>query len=83
MSHYNPENELTLQIDASSFGPVATLLQQGEPIAFAFRNSNQKELSQPLGIHDCPGQVVASDLFSLNGRDYLVSSRSKLFQSFL
>jgi len=37
LRYYNPEEELTLQCDASDKGLGAALLQQGQPIAFASR----------------------------------------------
>ena len=36
LKYYNPK-ECTLQCDASSTGPGAELMQQGEPVAYASR----------------------------------------------
>jgi hypothetical protein len=42
------------------------------PICLEFRNSNPKEPLVPRGILDYPWQNVATDLFTLNGQDYIV-----------
>ena len=44
LRHYNPEEELTLQCDASDKGLGAALLQQEQPIAFASRALTACEL---------------------------------------
>ena len=35
LKYYNPEEELTIQCDASEKGLRAALLQKGQPVAFA------------------------------------------------
>lgn len=35
LKYYNPEEELTIQCDASERGLGATLLQHGQPVPFA------------------------------------------------
>jgi hypothetical protein len=42
------------------------------PICLEFRNSNLKEPLVPHAIPDYPWQNVATDLFTLNGQDYIV-----------
>lgn len=37
LKYYNPDEELTIQCDASDKGLGAALLQQGQPVAFASR----------------------------------------------
>lgn len=42
------------------------------PVCLEFRNSNPKEPLVPHDIPDYPWQNVATDLFTLNGQDYIV-----------
>ena len=42
------------------------------PICLEFRNSNPNEPLVPHDIPDYPWQNVATDLFTLNGQDYIV-----------
>ena len=37
LKYYNPEDELTIQCDASEKGLGAVVLQKGQPVAFASR----------------------------------------------
>ena len=43
LGHYRPEEPLTLQVDASSYGLGAALLQKNIPIAYASRSLNKSE----------------------------------------
>ena len=43
LAYYDPEKEITLQVDASTKGLGATLLQDGKPIAFASKALSDNE----------------------------------------
>ena len=43
--YFNPEKEVTLQVDASQFGLGATLLQEGKPVAYASKSLTETEVN--------------------------------------
>ena len=43
LKYYNPEQELTIQCDASSYGVGGVLLQEGQPIAYTSRSMTATE----------------------------------------
>lgn len=44
LSYYDPDAELTLQVDASQFGLGATLMQNGRPVAYASKSLTPSEI---------------------------------------
>lgn len=48
LAYYNPKLPFTLSVDASSKGLVATILQQGKPIAYASRAHHHKETTAQI-----------------------------------
>ena len=45
LSYFDPDKEITLQVDASKFGLGATLLQDGKPVAFASKSLTKSEVN--------------------------------------
>jgi hypothetical protein len=44
LAYFDPQKEITLQVDASKFGLAATLLQEGHPVAYASKSLNPTEV---------------------------------------
>lgn len=44
LAYFNPDLDVTLQVDASKYGIGATLLQQGRPISYASKTLTQTEV---------------------------------------
>ncbi|XP_038844475.1 aspartate beta-hydroxylase domain-containing protein 2 [Salvelinus namaycush] len=81
LAYYDPDKELRLQVDASKYGLGAVLLQEGKPIGYASKSLTdceinyaqiEKELYAILFGYQ-PWQVVATDLFTWNNEDYIVT----------
>ncbi|XP_038867865.1 carnosine synthase 1-like [Salvelinus namaycush] len=81
LAYYDPNKELRLQVDASKYGLGAVLLQEGKPIGYASKSLTdceinyaqiEKELYAILFGYR-PWQVVATDLFTWNNEDYIVT----------
>ena len=76
--------EVTIQCDASEVGLGATLLQKGQPVAFASRALSQTEQRYAQIEKECLAIVFACEHFDqyIFGRDYItVQSDHKPLES--
>ena len=84
LRYYNPDEEVTLQCDASESGLGATLLQQGQPVAFASRTLSPTERAYAQIEKECLAIVFGCQRFHqyLARKDLiLVDSDHKPLQS--
>ena len=83
LRYYNPEEELTLQCDASDKGLGAALLQQGQPIAFASRALSACELGYAPIEKELLAVVYGMERFHhyTYGRKVVVNSDHKPLES--
>lgn len=63
MKFYDPEAEVTLQCDASKYGLAATLLQDGQPVAFASRTLSHTERNYAQIEKECLAIVFGCQRF--------------------
>ena len=76
LKYYNPEEELTVQCDASEKGLGAALMQNGQPIAFASRT-----LTDPETRYAQIEKEMLAVVFSLQKFDQYVYRRAVTIQS--
>ena len=76
LKYYNPKGELTVQCDASDKGLGATLIQKGQPIAFASR-----ALTDPQTRYAQIEKEMLAVVFALNKFDQYVYGRPVTVQS--
>lgn len=71
LRYYDVTEEVTIQCDASQKGLGATLLQQGQPVAFASRSLSKVEQQYAQIEKECLAIVFACERFNqyLHGRD--------------
>ena len=85
LAYYDPAKELTLQVDASSTGVGAALLQEGRPLAFASKalTSTQQQYAQIE--KECYAILFGAEKFSeyVTARDTLVQSDHKPLESIM
>ena len=72
LKFYNVTEEATIQCDASEKGLGATLLQKGQPIAFASRSLTTSEQNYAQIEKECLAIVFACERFNqyIHGRVY-------------
>ena len=70
LKYYNAEEEVTIQCDASEKGLGATLLQNGQPVAFTSRALNKTEQTYAQIEKECMAILFACERFNqyLHGR---------------
>ncbi len=73
LKYYNVNDEVTIQCDASESGLGATLLQNGQPVAFASRALRPAECNYAQIEKECLAIVFACERFDhyLHGRDLI------------
>ena len=73
LRYYDVTEEVTVQCDASQKGLGATLLQQGQPVAFASRSLSKIEQQYAQIEKECLAIVFACERFNqyLHGRDHV------------
>lgn len=53
LAYYNPEVEITLQVDASKYGIGATILQHDKPVAYASKSLTAFEIQYAQIEKEC------------------------------
>ena len=84
LKFYDPDDEVTLQCDASENGLGATLLQQGQPVAFASRTLSRTEKNYAQIEKECLAIAFGCERFKqyLSWKDkVIVESDHKPLQS--
>lgn len=64
LKYYDPSEEATLQCDASEYGLGATLLQKGQPVAFASRTLSRTERNYAQIEKECLAIVFGCERFT-------------------
>ena len=83
LAYYDPEKEITLQVDASTKGLGATLLQDGKPIAFASKALSDIETRYANIERELLAVVYGCERFHtyLFGRSFVAESDHKPLES--
>lgn len=83
LAYYDPEKEVTLQVDASTKGLGATLLQDGKPIAFASKALTDTETRYANIERELLAVVYGCERFHtyLFGRSFIAESDHKPLES--
>lgn len=84
LKYYDVNEEVTIQCDASEVGLGATLMQQGQPVAYASRALSQTEQRYAQIEKECLAIVFACEHFDqyIYGRDLVtVQSDHKLLET--
>ncbi|GBM45606.1 Retrovirus-related Pol polyprotein from transposon gypsy [Araneus ventricosus] len=63
LGYYDPNKEVTIQVDASKNGLGATLMQEGKPAMFASRSLNKTEQQYAQIEKECLAIVFACERF--------------------
>lgn len=73
LKYYNVHEEVTIQCDASEVGLGATLLQNGQPVAYASRALSQTEQCYAQIEKECLAIVFACERFDhyIYGKDHI------------
>ena len=74
LKFYDVAEKVTIQCDASEKGLGATLLQKGQPVAFASRSLSKSEQNYAQIEKECLAIVFSCERFNqyIHGRDYTV-----------
>ena len=85
LAHYQPNEPLTLQVDASSYGLGAALLQNDKPVAYASRSLTKTEQNYAQIEKECLSVVYGLERFDQYtfGRHVLVENDHKPLEMIL
>ncbi|CAH1232986.1 RTL1 [Branchiostoma lanceolatum] len=85
LTYYDPDKEVTLQVDASKYGLGAVLMQEGKPVAFASKSLNNTEVNYAQIEKELYAIVFGCERFHqyIYGRKVHVESDHKPLESIM